>query len=83
MNKQGKAYLENELKQCGLNCLPSMGNFLSIDFKRDTQPLYDALLHKGIIVRPVGNYKMPHFLRVTIGTSQQNQRFIQALKEVL
>ena len=59
------------------------GNFLSIHFKRDAQPLYEALLLKGVIVRPVGNYNMAEYLRVTIGTPQQNQRFMQALTEVL
>ena len=83
MNNQGKHYLLSELDKCGLSCLPSMGNFLSIDFKRDAQPIYEALLHKGVIVRPVGSYDMPEYLRVTIGTQAQNQRFIQALKEVL
>ena len=83
MNKQGKEYLISALKKCGLSCLPSMGNFLSIHFKRDAEPLYEALLLKGVIVRPVGNYAMPEYLRVTIGTAQQNQRFMQALTEVL
>lgn len=83
MNHQGKDYLQGELKKLGLSCLPSMGNFLSIHFKKDAQPIYDALLLKGVIVRPVGNYNMPEYLRITIGTQEQNQRFIQALTEVL
>ena len=83
MNNQGKQYLLSELKNLGLSCLPTMGNFLSIHFKRDAHPIYEALLLKGVIVRPVGNYDMPEYLRVTIGTQSQNQRFMQALTEVL
>lgn len=83
MNQEGKIFLQDELKKLKLECLPSMGNFLSIHFKRDAQPIYEALLQKGVIVRPVGNYNMPEYLRVTIGTQQQNQRFIQALTEAL
>jgi histidinol-phosphate aminotransferase len=83
MNSEGKEYLLTELGKRGLSCLPSMGNFLSIHFKQDAQALYEALLHKGVIVRPVGNYDMPEYLRVTIGTQKQNRRFIQALTEVL
>jgi len=82
MNRVGKTFLQAELKKLDLNCLPSMGNFLSIHFRRDAQPIYEALLQKGVIVRPVGNYNMPEYLRVTIGTQQQNERFIKALIEV-
>ena len=46
-------------------------------------PVYEALLRRGVIVRPVANYAMPEYLRVTIGSEQQNQRFIEALQQAL
>jgi histidinol-phosphate aminotransferase len=45
--------------------------------------LYEKLLQQGVIVRPVANYAMPEYLRVTIGTQQQNERFVETLKQCL
>jgi len=83
LNDSGKAYLQKAFTELGFDYLPTMGNFISVNLRRDGQAVYDALLKKGVIVRPVGNYNMPEFLRITIGTEEQNQRFIKALKEVL
>lgn len=46
-------------------------------------PIYEALLQRGVIVRPIANYGLPEYLRVTIGTEEQNVRFIETLKQVL
>ena len=54
-----------------------------MDVKQAAGPLYQALLGKGVIVRPVANYEMPNHLRVSIGTQAENQTFIAALQEVL
>ncbi len=83
LNTTGKLYLQGELDRLGLKCLPSMGNFLTVDFGRDAGPVYDALLSRGIIVRPVANYQMPNYLRITIGTAEQNNRLVDALSGVL
>ena len=83
LNNAGKQYLQRALDELGLHYLPSMGNFISINLKRAAQPIYDALLYKGVIVRPVANYSMPEYIRVTIGTEAQNRRFMSALTEVL
>ncbi|MGD8802507.1 MAG: histidinol-phosphate transaminase [Gammaproteobacteria bacterium] len=82
-NKQGKVYLQREFDRLGLAYLPSMGNFLTVNMEREAGPVYQALLNKGVIVRPVANYQMPDYLRITIGTADQNSRFIAALSEVL
>ena len=83
MNRQGKAFLQAELRKLGLTALPSMGNFLAVNFGQDAGPVYHALLHRGVIVRPVGNYGMPDYLRITIGTDEQNRRLVDALGEVI
>ena len=83
LNNAGKRYLMQALDEMQLNYLPTMGNFISINLKQAAQPIYDALLHKGVIVRPVANYSMPQYIRVTIGTDEQNRRFIRTLVEVL
>lgn len=46
-------------------------------------PIYEDLLAKGVIVRPIGVYEMPNHLRVTIGTASENERFVETLKQVL
>ena len=74
------------MKACdemGLGYIPSAGNFLTIDFGRDAAPIYDALLHRGVIVRPIGVYGLPNHLRATVGLSSENDRLIEALSVVL
>jgi histidinol-phosphate aminotransferase len=83
LNNAGRAYLMQQLDAAGLQYLPSMGNFIAINCSREAMPIYDALLRRGVIVRPVANYAMPDYLRVTIGTEQHNQRFIHALHAAL
>lgn len=81
MNNAGKAYLQQAFDAMGLRHLPSMGNFISVHVASNGQALYEKLLKQGVIVRPVANYQMPEYLRVTIGTQEQNERFIAALKQ--
>jgi len=83
MNTAGMRYIEAECQRLGLGFIPSVGNFLTIDFGRDAMPIYDGLLHEGVIVRPIGVYELPNHLRVTIGTTDENQRFVNALEKVL
>ncbi|NOQ88230.1 MAG: histidinol-phosphate transaminase [Gammaproteobacteria bacterium] len=83
MNNAGKSYLQNSFSEMGLKALPTMGNFISVNVKQDGMALYQKLLQQGVIVRPVANYDMPEYLRVTIGTQQQNERFIETLKQCL
>ncbi len=83
VNRQGMAMLEENLTRLGLAFVPSRGNFLLVDMGRPAGPLYEALLRKGVIVRPVGNYGLPNHLRVSIGTEAEMQYFCRALEQVL
>jgi len=83
MNRAGKSFLEKSFNEMGLNYLPSMGNFISVNVKQNGVALYQKMLHHGVIVRPVANYAMPEYLRITIGTEQQNERFVETLKQCL
>ena len=83
LNRSGKAYLQQQFDKLGLSYLPSMGNFLTVCFERDAMPIYQVLLRQGVIVRPVANYQMPDYLRMTIGTPEQNERLIDALAGAL
>ncbi len=75
--------LRTELAAMKLTVLPSQANFLTIGFGRDSAPIHQGLLERGLIVRPMGSYGLPQFLRVTVGTEAQNTRFLDALKAVL
>ncbi|WP_282875411.1 histidinol-phosphate transaminase [Pseudomonas peli] len=83
LNDAGMAQLEAGLRELGLSWIPSKGNFIAVDFGRDTAAINQALLHAGVIVRPVAGYGMPNFLRVSIGLPAENARFLDALAKVL
>ncbi|GMR00759.1 MAG: histidinol-phosphate transaminase [Gammaproteobacteria bacterium] len=83
MNNAGKIFLQDAFNEMSLDHLPTMGNFISVNVKQDGLALYEKLLQQGVIVRPVANYDMPEYLRITIGTQQQNERFIETLKQCL
>ena len=82
-NAAGLRQLEAAFTDMGLDYIPSVANFISVDVGRPAAPLFDALLREAVIVRPVANYDMPHHLRVSVGTEEQNQRLIAALRKVL
>ena len=83
VNTKGMQQLTTAFTALDLSWIPSFGNFVAVDIKQPAMPIYEALLNKGVIVRPVANYEMPNYLRISIGTEQENQFFINALKDVL
>ncbi len=83
VNTQGMRFLTDAFSELGLSWISSSGNFVSVDLQQPAIPIYEALLKKGVIVRPVANYDMPKHLRISIGTERENQFFINALKDVL
>ncbi len=83
VNQAGMRQFEQGLRTLNLSWIPSIGNFLTVDFQRPARAIYEALLREGVIVRPLQNYAMPNHLRITIGLPDQNIRLLQALKKVL
>ena len=81
-NVQGLKQLQLGLTQLNLSYLPTAGNFITFDLKTDALPIYLSLQQHGIIVRPLHPYGLNNHIRVTIGTQQQNSRFINTLKEL-
>jgi len=82
VNRKGMAQITAAFDALGLRYLPSYGNFVLVQVG-DGAAVYRGLLKRGVIVRPVANYGLPQWLRVTIGLPEENQRFIAALHEVL
>jgi histidinol-phosphate aminotransferase len=83
VNRSGMCQLRSAFADLGLRCLPSAGNFLCVDVGCSGQQVFAALLAKGVIVRPVDNYALPNFLRITVGNEPENRQLIAALGEVL
>ncbi|HPI95917.1 MAG TPA: aminotransferase class I/II-fold pyridoxal phosphate-dependent enzyme, partial [Gammaproteobacteria bacterium] len=81
-NRKGMHILEQTCQKLDLRFVPSKGNFLLIDFAQESSGIYMELLKRGIITRPVGNYGLPNYLRITIGTQAQMQRLDKAMEEV-
>lgn len=75
--------LRSALEELGLAVAPSEANFLFVDVHRDGEETFQALLRRGVIVRPMRPYGFPTHVRVTIGTVRENDRFLAALREVL
>jgi histidinol-phosphate aminotransferase len=73
-----RARVAARLAQLGTRVLPSAGNFLMLHAGANARERFEALLRRGIIVRPVSNYLLPEHLRVTLGTVAQNDRFLSA-----
>ncbi len=78
-NTDGMRQMRTALERLDLNYLPSACNFLTFNCREDSLALYNYLLDRGIIVRPLHPYKMNNYIRVTIGTKEQNHRFLDAL----
>ncbi|MGI9554165.1 MAG: histidinol-phosphate transaminase [Thermodesulfobacteriota bacterium] len=83
LNRTGMKFLEQNFNDLDINFTKSYTNFILIDLKKDPMPVYNSLLNEGVIVRPVGGYGLKKHLRVTVGTEEENNRFITALKKVL
>ena len=82
VNRQGLEYLQNEFKRLGLDCVPSQGNFILVRVGKG-QEVFNQLLAQGVIVRPMGGYRFPEHVRVTVGTMAENQKFVEALQKII
>ena len=82
LNRRGMEQLVAGLKRLGLEHIPSHGNFVTFR-AGDGAGVNQKLLKQGVIVRPIGGYGLPEWLRVTIGTEPENARFLEALARAL
>lgn len=82
LNQAGMAQITQGLTALGLEFIPSFGNFVSFKVTNATQ-VNQQLLKNGVIVRPIANYEMPDYLRVSIGLFSENARFLEVLKTIL
>lgn len=83
---EGREFLMRELTALGCRVFPSQANFLMFEVPStasDAAALNEALLRRGVIVRPLGSYGLARHLRVSVGTEEENVFFLQALREIL
>ncbi|MCC5857946.1 MAG: histidinol-phosphate transaminase [Ectothiorhodospiraceae bacterium] len=83
MNREQRTWLQGELEALGLPVLPSAANFLSFGLGDRAEAINQGLLRRGVILRPVGGYGLPGYLRATVGLPAENQRLIRELSELL
>src|SRR5439155_23570050 len=82
MTRRGLAYLEEQFRRLKLEFVPSCANFVLVNVG-DGDKIFRGLQQRGVIVRTMLAYKMPGWVRVTVGLTEENRRFISALKEEL
>ena len=82
-NQAGLQQLSKYFQSKGVEYIPSVANFLTVRFGKQCDQIYQNLLQQGIILRPLANYNLPEFLRVTIGTPQQQAVLMEKLDKLL
>ena len=82
LNRRGMTQVTEGLTKLGLEYIPSYGNFVAFRIK-DATAIYRRLLELGVIIRPIANYDMPDWLRVSIGLESEIAKFLQALKHAI
>ena len=82
-NRAGLRQLGEGLAALGVSSVPSAGNFLLVTLSSEAKPVGDALLKRGVIVRPMAWMGFPNAIRVTVGTREENEKFLSALAEVV
>lgn len=79
---EGRAYLQAQFEAMGLEYIPSYANFVLVKVG-DGNAVFKAMMDKGIILRAMASYKLPEWIRISVGTMAQNERCIAELKKVL
>jgi histidinol-phosphate aminotransferase len=82
LTDEGRAYLEKEFEALKLDYMPSAANFVLVNVG-DGAAVFKALLAKKIIVRALKGYNLPEWVRISIGTMDQNRKCIATLRDVL
>ncbi|UCD70552.1 MAG: histidinol-phosphate transaminase [Syntrophobacterales bacterium] len=82
-HEEGRAFLYRQFQRLKVDYVPTQANFIFVNFKRDSQEIYHALLKEGVIIRPGTIWDYPTSARITIGTMDENRRLIEKLEGFL
>ncbi len=80
---KGLDFLYREVEKLGLRYFPTQTNFFLIDLERDAKSVFENMLRRGVIVRPMTAYGYPNYIRISVGLPEENQRFVETLKKVI
>lgn len=85
VNARGKTYVIPALQSLGLTVIPTEANFVMVPLASEAEVshVYDELLKLGVIIRPLRAFGLPHCIRITIGTQDENERLTHSMKNVL
>jgi histidinol-phosphate aminotransferase len=81
--REGRSFLTQEFQRLGIAYVPSESNFIMIHVGTDCDPMYEGLLRQGVIVRPLKSFGYPEHLRITVGTHEENRRFIATFSQLI
>src|SRR5208282_2548512 len=81
-NFAGLEFFERAFRDLKLEFIPSAANFILVRVG-DGRKIFEALQRQGVIVRPMGGYQLPEWIRISIGTPEQNERCLKALRATL
>jgi histidinol-phosphate aminotransferase len=82
LNREGADHLRRELRELGIQVWPTDTNFLLIRLESSGRETYEKLLREGVIVRPLPGTGLDQHVRVTIGTPEENERLVKALRKL-
>jgi len=80
--REGRDFLQSEFKKRNLQYVPSVANFVLVNVGKG-QEVFQKLLRRGMIVRAMDEYKLPEWIRVSVGTHEQIVKFFKELDQVL
>ncbi|MBT3047512.1 MAG: histidinol-phosphate transaminase [gamma proteobacterium symbiont of Ctena orbiculata] len=83
LNNRGMQQYRQGFERLGLDAIPSVANFVTVDFAEEASRIDRALLSEGCITRPIANYGLPNHLRISIGLEEENDRLLATLAKVL
>ena len=83
LTREGIAWLTSEISSLGCKVFDTHTNFFLVDVGMDCRKLYEQMLGKGVIIRPMAAYDYPQYIRITVGIPEENSRLVKALAEAL
>ena len=85
LNEEGSKYLRDEFQKLGIKYIASSANFLTTIWETQEQAnlITNKLLNYGVIVRNLGSFGWPEYIRISIGLEEENQRFIHVMNKIL
>ncbi|MBU0966505.1 MAG: histidinol-phosphate transaminase [Proteobacteria bacterium] len=83
MTRDGIRWLAHEIDKLDCRTFPTQTNFFLVDVGCDCRELYEKMLQKGVVIRPMNAYGYPSYIRITVGTSSENERLVTSLAQCL